>query len=99
ETGDQLVNEIARSLLDQAPADTRAQDSDPLEQFRTQFAEQFSLSHSWISGAGDMLEHNIQLVIERMGLKARAYIFLDGLDEAHRPGEIVVVVESLAERL
>ena len=98
DTSDQLVVQIARAFLDQTQAQDKPLEFDPLDQIRAQFANQFTSSQS-LSRAAEVLERIIQLVIERTGMKSRAYIFLDGLDEAYRAGDIVVAVESLAERL
>jgi ABC-type cobalamin/Fe3+-siderophores transport system ATPase subunit len=98
DTGDQLVVQIARAFLDQTQAQDNPLEFDPLDQIRAQFANQFTSSQS-LSGPAEVLEQIIQLVIERTGLKSRAYIFLDDLDEAYRAGDILVAVESLAGRL
>jgi AAA ATPase-like protein len=98
DTGDQLVVTIARALLDQSKAQARPLEFDPLDQIRAQFEEQYTASQR-LSRAAEMLERIIQLVMERTSLKGRAYIFLDGLDEAYQAGDIVVAVENLAERL
>jgi len=98
DTGDQLVVQVARALLDQTRTQANPLEFDPLDQIRAQFAEQFTSSQR-LSRAAEVLERIIQLAMERTGLKTRAYIFLDGLDEAYRAGDITVAVESLAERL
>jgi DNA polymerase III delta prime subunit len=98
ETGDQLVVEIARTLLDQSRTDAKLLEFDALDQIRAQFAEQFTTSQR-LPRAAEVLERIIQLVIERTHQMSRAYIFLDGLDEAYRAGDIVLAVESLATRL
>ena len=96
--GDELVVGIARAFLDQAQTRTNSLESDPLDQIRAQFADHFTASQN-ISRAAEVLERIIELVIVRTGQRSRAYIFLDGLDEVDRAGEIVVAVESLAECL
>jgi AAA ATPase domain len=98
DTGHQLVVTIARALLDQSEAHLTPLELGPLDQIRAQFEELYTASQR-LSRAADILERIIQLVVERTSLKARAYIFLDGLDEAYQAGDIVVEVESLAERL
>jgi hypothetical protein len=98
DTGDQLVVQVARALLDQTQTQAGPPDFDALNEIRSQFADQFTASQG-LSRAAEVLERIIQLVIERSGQKTRAYIFLDGLDETYRAGDIVVAVESLAERL
>jgi hypothetical protein len=85
-------------LLDRTQTQAKPLEFDPLDQIRAQFADQFTSSQR-LSRAAEVLEQIIQLVIQRVGLKAQAYIFLDGLDEAYRAGDIVVAVESLAEHL
>ena len=52
-----------------------------------------------LSQSSKVLERIIQLVIGRNGLKSRAYLFLDGLDEAYQAGDVVVAIENLAEQL
>ena len=96
--GDQLAVSIARALLDQTSDQTKPLAFEALDQIRAQFQEQFTVSQR-LSRAAEMLERIIQLVIERVGLKTRAYIFLDGLDEVYRSGDIVLAVEDLAEKL
>lgn len=96
--GDQLVVSIARALLDQTSDQTEPLAFDALDQIRAQFQEQFTASQR-LSRAAEVLERIIQLVIERVGLKTGAYIFLDGLDEAYRSGDIVLAIEDLAESL
>jgi hypothetical protein len=98
DTGDQLVVQVARALLDQTRKQAKLSESDALDQIRAQFLDQFTSSQR-LSRSAEVLERIIQLVIDRAGLEARAYIFLDGLDEAYRAGDIVTVVESLAEHL
>ncbi|QNI30824.1 ATP-binding protein [Alloacidobacterium dinghuense] len=98
DTSNQLFVQIARAFLDQTQAQDKPLESDPLDQIRVQFANQFTVLQD-LSRAAELLERIIQLVIERTGIKSRAYIFLDGLDEVYEAGDIVVAVESLAERL
>ena len=97
-TGDQLMVQIARALLDLTRNGNEHLGFDPLDQIRAQFDDEFTLSQS-VSDAAGVLKRIIQLVVERAGSNTRVYIFLDGLDEAFRAGDIVVAVESLAQRL
>jgi hypothetical protein len=100
DTSDQLVTQIARSVLDQAirTNESRNVESDPLAEIQAQFESQFTASQR-LSQSSKVLERIIQLVIGRNGLKSRAYLFLDGLDEAYQAGDIVVAIENLAEQL
>jgi len=98
DTGDQLVVSIARALLNESHTQPGSSGSDALDRIRGQFQEQFTASQRFFRAA-EVLERIIQLVIEANRLKTRAYIFLDGLDEAHLAGDVVAAVEELAEQL
>lgn len=100
DSGDQLVMHIARSVLEQATTvtDGRNVEPDPLAEIQAQFDNQFTASQQR-SRSASVLDRIIKLVIRRNRLNERAYIFLDGLDEAYRAGDVVVAIENLAEQL
>jgi hypothetical protein len=100
DSSDQLVMHIARSILKQAMTATEGRnvESDPLAEIQAQFDSQFTASQR-LSRSAEVLDRIIELVIRRNGLDARAYIFLDGLDEAYRAGDVVVAIENLTEQL
>lgn len=98
DTGDQLLVSIGRALLQEAAEQGNSAVLAALDQMREQFNEHFTASQR-LSTAAEVLERIIQLAIDRGDLERRAYIFLDGLDEASRAGDIALAVEELAERL
>ena len=97
-SGDQLIVSIARALLDQTRNQAEPPEFDALDQIRAQFQDHITASQR-VSRAAEVLERIIQLVAERAGLELPAYILLDGLDEAFQAGDIVLVIEELAQRL
>src|SRR5262249_16470475 len=94
DTGEQLAVTIVRAVLNQGTAPNASQNSqadDPLNQFRTQFEEQFTASQK-LSEASVVIDRLVQLVIERGNFRPHGYIFLDGLDETRQTGDVVFVI-------